>query len=1268
MSHDSPTFSSTHPAHILASLNLSANNNRGNSNGNNSNGLAHQGAGPSTSSSSSQLFFPSGSNQPYYTVDPYNTTHAAAGTGTSAASGLSPAASSTGSVRSQSQAGNQASASGAKTKRKGKEAQGGKSPTAALDGEDDDDGEGGGEKKKRRRRVVVACDTCRRKKVKCRGLPNATSTCDNCTAYNYKCTFSADQDRSRGKYEILESKAETLLAALRSVAPHLAEEYERGQLNITGPSGSSRHPNEDWTGLERAPQPAPAQTGTEGLRRPSKVFAGSAPAGPRLGASAFEVATILPPLPAASRPSLPSIRSLAGPFHAGARIGPMVPDLEDGRPRFYGRSSTLSHFHALDSRPPSVSPPPEQRSNGAESAVDEGTSTLLDKDIFIRGSTRPGSGTTMRPPSSGLKRGGAINNPATPKRTSEHKLGPGTQALYPSNSREWVHLLRRKNTVAVGRDDICSDEWFTRHMLPSNDLVFHLLDDIYFPHLHPLLPIIHPPTFRRDIRNNRASHDTAFRGLVFCIMTISSRFSDDPRVLADPEDPFSAGDHWAAGSRLYHQAFAASLINVQVLLLTATFMHASIGPGSSWTILGTAIRALQDIGLHQERANADFTPFDQEMRRRTFWSIFILDCIFAVCLGRPNALQLDDCNVHLPLDVSDEELSECESSGQPMATSSRASDEVKIEAKDGETRLPRPGVASGFRHMVKLNLLVHDVVKILYSHRRTSGQPDWLAHPGVGPVDSGGEQDSSRDDDKGEGSKGKNKGAKSSSLKKPEYKAMAQLCKRLDEWVAETPEHLQDLATSPFKLQAGIVSCGRHDIRLYILKPFLPDPFLYNMLRPQCTAHARACLTTVLDLYEGGHLNNMVFVFTQAFMSAVTFLLTVWHVTQNVKDLLPDAGLIERTAMMMTMVFDDRYCSAVFKKAWRVLQRIATRLLPALNGEQRARLQQWAFKDSQSSTEAEPSVTQEQTGYSIPQASTALSPSGLHNASPLSHERRGSTYNQTASGTGGPYNVASSNVANFPGSQGGPSGIYTRTNGPALYPWQAGGTASTSRSGAGAGASTRSLTSSRPGSGATSPTMFTLEHWKANGGLAGNQSRGQSPTGHNVAYTQFAQRLLGSTGSVTGQGFGTTDNTWPQASGSGSGFQSYNSPSRDRMASLTDPFSQSNAEVNYGDANGILGTGSGGFGTDDVNLDFFKLFEMAENDTADFQTSAMSAQLGGQVAAGGGAGAEGGGKAGEQRSDAWQEDFLQFLSGFDLPTNVAVSDLTGRDAPAGLDK
>lgn len=44
--------------------------------------------------------------------------------------------------------------------------------------EDSDDKKGSKKKTKKRRRVVVACDVCRRKKVKCEGLPNPSNTCE----------------------------------------------------------------------------------------------------------------------------------------------------------------------------------------------------------------------------------------------------------------------------------------------------------------------------------------------------------------------------------------------------------------------------------------------------------------------------------------------------------------------------------------------------------------------------------------------------------------------------------------------------------------------------------------------------------------------------------------------------------------------------------------------------------------------------------------------------------------------------------------------------------------------------------------------------------------------------------------------------------------------------------------------------------------------------------------------------------------------------------
>lgn len=814
----------------------------------------------------------------------------------------------------------------------------------------------------------MACDTCRRKKVKCQGLPNAVSTCNNCMAYNYKCTFTADNDRSRGKYEILESKVNALLSALQNVAPNLAEDFKQGRL-VVGDADESA-PAEATEAVPQLVQPAATVYNNTALPLEHRPSAAGAPPGPRTGPSHFEANTMLPPLSSvlASR-DLPSLEGMGLDTHMPRRVARkthMVPDLEDGRPRFFGKSSTLSVFHSMDSRPPSPVPDrhydsqrvPSSNSaaavktvatypSGSKTASSRtGSSADLDADKRCRPSS---SSWTVRIPSSGdlsIFQSGTssvlfentASSSQSSQRSTDWKTLPQPQPLYPSNSREWVHHLRRKNTVAIGRDDVCSDEWATRYTLPSLDLVFHLLDDIFFPHLHPLLPILHAPTFTRDIQSGRATHDTAFRGLVFCVMAISSRFSSDRRVLADPDDAGSAGDHWAAGSRLYHQAFAASLINVQMLLLTSTFMHSSVGPGSAWTILGMAIRGAIDIGLHQERAHQDFKPFDQEMRRRAFWAAFILDCIFTICLGRPSAIKLEDCHVNLPMDVSDDTLSRAEATGSTIDVDEPSHD--------------KPTPAAGFRHMVKLNLLVHDVVSLLYVHRKPghrveakserhrslSLSEDTHKRSGEKTVEEA--QSTSAEGGKSVLERTENDHS-AAGARFPSTKIMESLSQRLDDLIAEIPDHLKDVSTSPFKLQAGIISCEAHDIRLYIIKPFLADEAIHKQMHAQCITHARVCLETVVNLYEGGHLNDMVFIFMQAFMSSATFLLIVWHLTPETKMLAEDSQLIEQTAHMMSMVFDERYCSSVVRKAWRILQRVALRAMSYMDDDVRQRTQRW---------------------------------------------------------------------------------------------------------------------------------------------------------------------------------------------------------------------------------------------------------------------------------------------------------------------------------------
>ncbi len=752
-------------------------------------------------------------------------------------------------------------------------------------------------KAKKRRRVVVACDTCRRKKIKCEGLPNPSNTCNNCTAYNYRCTFSSDADRSRGKYEILESRVETLLSALRSVAPHVAQQYERGELNVTGPSGSSAPPQNANAWQSLASHKTGVEHGDDSDLAPEDASYSSAHARhdtelPSSSAVRLQRGGSDPDEPAQAPRNASGQTGATAPSSREERDA-LLPDVEDGRPRYFGHSSAMTLFNtiAADSRPPS----PGAGSRHAHTTNHAGISYETH---------RHGSHSKSKSAATPI----AGSSSAVPASASGTAAKGAPRPLYPTNSKEWIQLLRRKNTVAVGRDDAVTEEWFERYTLPDQDLIRDLLD-LFFEKLHPLMPIVHRPSLERDLASGRADVDSAFRGFVFTILAIASRFSNDPRVLADSGDPDTAGDHFAAASRLYHQVYAASLINVQVMIITATFMHGAIGPGASWTVLGVAIRALQDIGLHQEKAYRGFSPYEQELRRRVFWGAFILDCIFSINMGRPLALKLSDCDVKLPLEIDDETLFQYESGGAIPTPPTRGGGE-------------KPMVMSGFIHMIKLNVIVQDVVHVLYS-------PRWRAEAGK-----------------------KMQPSKQRSV--PEYKDMVILSKRLEEWVAETPAHLRTIE-SPFRLQAGLVQCGTHDIRLYILKPFLEHSALRKMLHPQCVFHARECLRVVIALHEGDHMSDLVFIFQQAFMSTATFMITVWHECRDAERLAEDNDLVESTLRIFA-AFDDRYFSRLFRRAHRILRDIALRSMHTMTSDQRERVSRMLVRADQRMAGALPGV------------------------------------------------------------------------------------------------------------------------------------------------------------------------------------------------------------------------------------------------------------------------------------------------------------------------
>lgn len=94
------------------------------------------------------------------------------------------------------------------------------------------------------------------------------------------------------------------------------------------------------------------------------------------------------------------------------------------------------------------------------------------------------------------------------------------------------------------------------------------------------------------------------------------------------------------------------LAAVRTLLSLALYtMFATTGP-SVWHVLGSAMRLATSLGLHKARPSASVE--EEEMAKRAFWSLYNLDRLIAVTLGRPLGLADEDITVDLPREFNDD--------------------------------------------------------------------------------------------------------------------------------------------------------------------------------------------------------------------------------------------------------------------------------------------------------------------------------------------------------------------------------------------------------------------------------------------------------------------------------------------------------------------------------------------------------------------------------------------------------------------------------------
>ncbi len=498
-----------------------------------------------------------------------------------------------------------------------------------------------------------ACDSCRRKKIRC-DIIDGLNLCVHCKTYNLECTFYLPISETRFKKKRdRERELEEAAAVQQHQHHHLHQVHQHQQQQQHLPP----FPNPFQNPGARFLPPLRAASSSEWMRAGQPAPGSQAPTS-SASAAAAAVAAAGQPFgfphwqqqqqqqqqgPQSSQQGQPSFR----PPGAGPLLPPLTPPV-----------ATMDHNATRTTKGPAAV---VALHSGQHRAASDSTAG------------RPGSA-SPRSASGGGPRSAASGAEAQPPPPDSSVLGP-TSIAYLVHSTAFVpsaaledHDIRHHQTFEIGAsgDGIIkfhkmprprntsttssSDEDLAAQTLELPEVVrSRLAGDVaeklansYFEKIAPLFPIITKSEFLH------LSPPPPL--LLYAVCSVAALSRDVPRevltaVRVTLAQLLRDSDILSNSSSIAVRALLVMSINQDVHGSGAVQCGAR-----SWNRLGCAIRMAQDLGLHRDaggRDDVDDDAFFLEQKRRIWGSCVTADRWASIFSGRPLAIDLTDCDGEL---------------------------------------------------------------------------------------------------------------------------------------------------------------------------------------------------------------------------------------------------------------------------------------------------------------------------------------------------------------------------------------------------------------------------------------------------------------------------------------------------------------------------------------------------------------------------------------------------------------------------------------------
>ncbi|KAK7052653.1 Zn(2)-C6 fungal-type domain-containing protein [Favolaschia claudopus] len=405
---------------------------------------------------------------------------------------------------------------------------------------------------------------------------------------------------------------------------------------------------------------------------------------------------------------------------------------------------------------------------------------------------------------------------------------------------------------------------------PPAELMAELIG-LYFTHQNIYLPLLHRPTFERNVSEGLHLRDDGFAATVLLVCAIGSRWSGDPGIVAAG---LARGWDWfdqvpLVGNHLFGQA---TLYDLQYYCLAVMFLDGSSAPQACWTLIGVGLRLAQDIGVHRRKARIEIPTVEGELYRRAFWILCYLDRMVSSGMGRTCAVNYDDFDIDPPIEVDDEYWEDpVHPFQQPPGV---------------------PSTVTFFNTLMRLNHILAFSLKILYSLNKVrvffSVTDAW------------------------------------------EESAVAELDSSLNNWRDRMAEHLRwdpNRKEQVFFDQSVALHCAYYHLQILIHRPFIP------MLRKSaptalpslaiCTNAARACANIVDIQKQRNRSFPAVINLPATFTAAIVLLLNVWSGKRTglVSDPSREMANVHKCMEVVRLCEDRWHAAGLF---WDVLAELAS--------------------------------------------------------------------------------------------------------------------------------------------------------------------------------------------------------------------------------------------------------------------------------------------------------------------------------------------------------